>query len=141
MIRVRPATRDDAEHLVPLIRELGYEQPAEVVAGKLAAAARSEVDAVLLAVDDDRIAGLIACHALETLHIAGRLGRITALVVAASHQRRGVGAMLVDAAETFFRSAGCRRIEVTSGVRREGAHAFYRAQGYAETSKRFVKSV
>ena len=140
-LEVRPATVMDAPALVPLIDELGYRSTAAQIGATLARLASSPDDRVLLALDGGTAVGLISCHVLDTLHIPGRLGRITALVVAGTHQRRGLGAQLIRSAEVFFRSAGCTRVEVTSGVRREEAHAFYRAQGFAETSRRFVKSL
>jgi GNAT superfamily N-acetyltransferase len=140
-MRIRPAEPGDAEPLVTLIGELGYEVTGATVAAQLAVLLRSPPDRLLVACDDERVVGLIGCHALELLHIPGRLGRITVLVVAASHRRRGVGAELIAAAENHFRSMGCGRIEVTSGARRAEAHAFYTSLGFAETSKRFVKAL
>jgi hypothetical protein len=47
----------------------------------------------------------------------------------------------VATAEAFAWAAGCKRIEVTSGDHRPEAHAFYRAIGYVEDERRFIKSV
>ena len=56
-------------------------------------------------------------------------------------QRGGVGRALVADAEAWARAAGAVRIEVTSNQRRLGAHAFYLALGYADSSKRFIKDL
>jgi GNAT superfamily N-acetyltransferase len=49
--------------------------------------------------------------------------------------------MLVEAAEAWMRSEGCKLVEVTSNDRRGEAHAFYRHMGYERTSIRFAKSL
>ncbi|CAA9336555.1 MAG: hypothetical protein AVDCRST_MAG40-2194, partial [uncultured Gemmatimonadaceae bacterium] len=59
--------------------------------------------------------------------------------VRAEAQGAGVGRALVGAVEAFAWAAGCRRVEVTSGDHRPAAHAFYRAAGYREDERRFVK--
>jgi ribosomal protein S18 acetylase RimI-like enzyme len=139
MIDLRIAEVADAPRLVPLMRELGYEVTAAQLTERLGALATSTADQVLVATAGAALVGCIGCHVLEPLHAPGRLGRITVLIVAATHQRQGIGARLVAAADAFFRSAACVRVEVTSGSQRAAAHAFYTAQGFAESSKRFIK--
>jgi hypothetical protein len=46
---------------------------------------------------------------------------------------------LVTQAESRARAAGCARIEVTSALHRDGAHDFYRSQGYGRVSEHFLK--
>jgi len=96
---------------------------------------------VLVATDAEALIGCIACHVLEPLHVRGRLGRISALVIDAGYQRRGVGARLLAAAQAFFTARGCERIEVASAEHRTAAHAFYRAQGFSPASRRFIKAL
>ena len=56
------------------------------------------------------------------------------------HQRAGIGASLVEAAEAFAISVGCFRVEVTSGDRRkQDAHLFYAAKGYVSDCRRSLK--
>ncbi len=85
--------------------------------------------------------GLVALHAAPMLHRAGRLGRITALVVAESSRGRGVGARLVKAAELWLAARDCRSVEVTSHNRRTSAHAFYDQVGFARSHARFLKAL
>jgi len=85
--------------------------------------------------------GLIGTHRTLTVHRPAPVGRITVLVVAKDAQGRGIGKMLVTAAEEILRKAGCQIIEVTSNERRSDAHAFYRHLGYERTSIRFMKNL
>ena len=141
MVTIRSAEPHDAEQFVTLMAALGYPTTAEIMAAKLRRVTQSASDHVFAAIDGAVPIGCIGCHTMELLHVPGYVGRITVLVVASSHQRRGVGSLLVTAAERFFRSLGCVRIEVTSGSRRADAHAFYGALGFADTGRRFVRSL
>ena len=141
MFKTRIAEPNDAAALVPLLQELGYEVTADFLTPKLRGLADGVTDRVVLALEGEAIVGLIGCSSLELLHVAGRLGRITVLVVASTHRRAGMGAALVAEAENYLRSIGCVRVEVTSREQRADAHAFYESLGYAQSSKRFVKAL
>lgn len=141
MSSIRAADVRDAPRLVSLMRDLGYEITADLLAAKLRALTTSASDSIMVATADDALIGCIGCHVLELLHVPGRLGRITTLVVASTHQRQGVGARLVAAADAFFRAAGCVRVELTSSPHRVDAHAFYASLGFSESRKRFMKSL
>lgn len=137
---VRAATPLDAPAISALMLQLGYEAPPELVLGKLHTLAGREHDTVLVAQDPHgRLEGVISLHVLELFHAPGRLGRITSLVVEDAARGRGVGALLVDRADAWFRDQGCVRAEVTSGDHRPGAHAFYEARGYQPDERRFVR--
>src|SRR5207247_643498 len=77
------------------------------------------------------IVGVVSVHLVPLFHAAGNLARLTALAVVPGHQRKGVGRALVAAAEAFAWQRDCRRVEVTRGDQRAGAHTFYRALGFA----------
>ena len=83
---------------------------------KLVAVAASDADAVFVAIDPASAAvlGVASVHVLPLFHAPGSLGRLTALAVRRSAQRRGVGRALVAAVEAFAWAAGCARMEVTS---------------------------
>ena len=54
---------------------------------------------------------------------------------------RGVGAMLLSAAEAIARERGCYRMQLTSRYMREEAHRFYRRLSYEATSLGFKKTL
>jgi hypothetical protein len=49
--------------------------------------------------------------------------------------------MLIREAERRAWAAEAARIEVTSAEHRDEAHAFYRAMGYRDAARRFVKTL
>jgi len=61
---------------------------------------------------------------------------LNAFYVADAHQRRGLGARLMDAALAFCRAAGVRRVALTSNVGHyEPAIAYYEKRGFARTKQ------
>jgi GNAT superfamily N-acetyltransferase len=136
---IRIATSEDAEAIAELMMQLGYEASPAMIAGKLHFFAQSQYDEAFVATDDNRPVGCISVHAHELFHTSGKLGRITSLVVDEDARIAGVGAALIEAAERFFRAAGCIRAEVTSGDHRLAAHRFYLANGFVEDERRFIK--
>jgi GNAT superfamily N-acetyltransferase len=61
------------------------------------------------------------------------------LVTAADHRSQGIGAALLGELERRARLAGCRAIDLDSGVAREDAHRFYFRQRMAITSLHFAR--
>jgi ribosomal protein S18 acetylase RimI-like enzyme len=137
---VRHLTPSDVARLTPLMAELGYPTTTPDLAERVAQVSANPDDAVLIAKEGECIVGMVAVHSFQMLHRPGRMGRITALVVATSAQGRGIGSELLAAAESHLRQHGCVQLEVTSAEQRLQAHGFYGARGYHEKRVRFVKS-
>lgn len=138
---IRPARTSDLPELVRLFVELGYEIPPEVLARRLDAFDRAGERALVAAEEgaQGRLLGVATLHATPVLHRAGPVGRVTALVVDASHRGRGIGRALMEEAERWAAERGCVLIEVTSNQRRVDAHKFYEGLGYDRTSFRFAR--
>lgn len=138
-INIRQANETDATALALLIAERGFDYPTEIsLVRKRLADSIGAGDCLLVAVYDSKIIGMTLLHRTRFLHRAPD-GRIVSLVVSETYRSRGVGARLIEAAESVFRDWGCGRIEVTSGAAREAAHRFYVHAGYSEQPKRFIK--
>lgn len=139
MTLVRTAMLGDAAGIATLIEVLGYPCTHDEAIDRLRAIA-AEPDQILLVADrEGELCGLLGLDLMYYLPLGARTCRITALVIATSHQGEGIGRELLQAAETWARQAGAARIEVTSAAHREKAHAFYRACGYRDGAMRFVK--
>ncbi len=137
MIAVREARPGDAAAIVPLLNDLGYDHSGEDVASRLAALAATGADPVFVACVGERIVGVIGMHLMQPLHVRGRTARIMALSVAGDAQRQGVGRRLIAQAIAVARQGGCTLLELTTGMDRMAAQAFYRAQGFEASSLRF----
>ncbi len=135
----RKAVFEDAEQTAGLLGELGYPNTAAFARSKIVELSKSDNDTLLVAEADGALIGVAHLHVSELLHEPGRLGRIMAIVVRDSHRRSGVGRKLMTSLEALARGAGCIKMELTSGVHRDGAHAFYENLGYVEKPRRFVK--
>ena len=143
MTAVRRAVAADAAALAPLLGALGYPAAPAEVAGRLAALLASPRDAVLVAEEDGggAVLGVLALHWGALLHLPEPIARIGSLVVAEEARGRGVGARLVREAAELARAAGCAELELTTGLRRHAAHAFYAGLGFEWRSLRFVRTV
>jgi GNAT superfamily N-acetyltransferase len=139
-VEIRPARDGDAAAIAQLLGELGYPSTAEALPARLEAL-RSPEYAVRVAVNADGVVGLMSLHRLRGLHMSDPACYITALVTSASSRGQGVGRQLLEEAEAWARATGCNRITLTTALHRHEAHAFYEANGFAHTGKRFVKEL
>jgi ribosomal protein S18 acetylase RimI-like enzyme len=138
--KIRDAKPSDAARIAELIGLLEHEIDEKTVRKNLGKLKKLD-ELPLVATLDKQVVGLCGVRAMVTVHRPAPVGRITVLVVASEAQDRGIGRMLVNAAEDWSRKRGCRIIEVTSNDRRTAAHAFYRHMGYERTSIRFFKKL
>ncbi|RNF23639.1 histone acetyltransferase-like protein [Trypanosoma conorhini] len=75
---------------------------------------------------------LRSCALIRELHVYGRLVPTHKEGDAAKAQHRGVGALLLERAESIARAAGYGKIAVISGV---GVRNYYRRKGYAMVTR------
>lgn len=142
-IAIRTAGAGDAPAIALLLGELGYPCAPEAAAARLAALEGQAADRVLVAQDEgaaaapDAVLGVLHLHHARMLHLDRPVTRVMSLVVRQGTRGRGIGVALLRAAEEEARRAGADTIELTSGLKREAAHAFYRARGFGATSLRF----
>ncbi len=140
-IIIRKAVVADGEAVAHLLKELGYPNTRAFCEGKLARLSRSQGDSVLVAEVSGSMVGAVHLHVAELFHKPGLMGRLMAIVVTEKARGSGVGQKLMASAEMIAQGAGCVMMEVTSGLQRHRAHAFYQELGYVEERKRFVKTL
>ena len=97
---------------------------------------------VVVAVEDGAVLGV--CQVIVFRHFqntAGRCAELESVYVRADRRGQGIGAKLLESAESLARAAGCYRVQLTSRRVRTDAHRFYLAHDYEETSLGFRKSL
>jgi GNAT superfamily N-acetyltransferase len=140
-IAIRPPQPADARAIAGLLGELGYPTTPEQWARRLERLDREPATWLFVAEVAGDVAGLAALRVLTLVERDEPVGRLIALVVGERFRRAGVGRALVARVETQARRARCTQLDLTSGDRRDGAHAFYRRLGFADVSRRFVKDL
>ena len=138
--RIRPAVADDGAALARLVSQLGYEA-AEVEVLERLSIMGSEGRLVIVAELDGAVVACLSTSVMRVLHRPAPVGRISMMVVDEALRGRGIGALLVKAAEDALAAQGCHMVEVTSHVRRTEAHRFYERLGYERTSVRLAKAL
>jgi GNAT superfamily N-acetyltransferase len=138
-VRIRAAAIGDAPDVARLLEQLGYPCTRDEAAERIATVLGDPRQQLLLAEVEGHACGLAALDVRYSLTRGADQARITALVVDREHARRGIGRALLREVEAIGRHSHVTRIEVTSNMRRDEAHAFYRDCGYAEGSRHFFK--
>ena len=137
---VRRAVDADAPKIAELLGELGYSSHPSFILSRLELLGSRPDDAVFVAESAESVIGVVSVHVFPLFHADASIGRITSLVVGAHHRRKGVGKLLLTAAESFAAQRRCSQIEVTSGGTHEPAPQFYESNGYERRDQHMVKS-
>jgi GNAT superfamily N-acetyltransferase len=138
-IVTRESQASDHYSIAILLHQLGYEATPALILEKLQFLTASPTDKIFVATVLDKVVGSISLHALPLFHAAGYLGRITSMVVDEHYRRDGIGTALITAAENWFQTVGCVKLEVTSGDHRPDAHRFYAKHGFLRDGQRLAK--
>jgi GNAT superfamily N-acetyltransferase len=123
-------TASDVTTVAELCGQLGYPATVDGIVQRFTHLAGRQDDAVLVADADRQVVGWVHVAVRASLE-TDLTAEIAGLVVDEGWRSRGVGAMLLTAAERWARGAGCEKIRVRSRIARERAHAFYERAGYA----------
>jgi len=137
--RIRSATAADARAVRDLLLELGYRASLRDAGRRLRALLATGSDPVFLAMAGEAAVGLMALHRTAMLQYREPVTRITTLVVSERARGTGVGRLLVEHAARLAKRWGCGVLELTTGLARQDAQAFYRATGFDATAVRFVQ--
>jgi GNAT superfamily N-acetyltransferase len=128
-VTVRPATADDAERLASLLTDEGYPAGSSDLTARIDryAALGSQV---LVAEAGGEVVGFVTVLVLPRFEVDDLFARITSLVVEAGVRERGIGRLLMQAAEAQARAAGASWLEVTAGHHRPDARRLFESLGY-----------
>ena len=140
---VRPPKRGDYDKMADLAEQLRYPSTGKQVRMRLDAMANSSHYAVYVAeLPGGQIGGWIGLYVFRSVEQDSCAG-ISGLIIDQRFRSRGIGKVLLDAAEKWARSRGCNAISVHSNVTRERAHQFYARNGYEhiKTQKYLLKTL
>lgn len=84
------------------------------------------------------VVGFISIHTQFLLHHNGFIGEIQELIVSEKYRGKGIGQKLIKKAIELAETIGMEQLEVTTNIKRERTHQFYRKNNFIETSKKFV---
>ena len=140
MVVIREVCQSDAVALARLVTSLDYPVEAEELWQRIKKMPQ-ESYATLVAQSGDQIAGFIGLLTLPVYEHPQPIGWILALSVAPEHRSQGIGRMLIEAAEDYYRKRGVTDLRVHSGAHRSGAHKFYEKAGYQKSGFRFKKAL
>lgn len=138
-MQVRDAVASDAQALATLCTQLGYPTTTDDMPGRLARLATDPNIRVLVATIDDGVVGLATMHVRHMINHDKPLAQLTTLVVDERYRGQGVGRALVTTVDRLARERSCKRLVVTTALRRADAHAFYEALGFTHTGRRYGK--
>jgi GNAT superfamily N-acetyltransferase len=131
---IRDARPGDEAAVTALAADLGHATAPPAALGSLGPAER-----VLVAEEGGEVVGFASAAVVPFFHDGSRRLRLTAIAVAPASRGRGIARALVAELERWGRERGCDVIEATSAEHRSDAHAAYRALGFAEASRRFMR--
>lgn len=143
MVCIRKAKLADAPILIRLTDQLGYRMTLPALVANLKAYLQDSDRSIFVAAIKGDVVGFIALDVAQTFHREGKHMRIVSLVVDQSYRGKGIGKLLLQAAEDWAKQQSCWVIEVTSSFRRqkEGVHDFYVNQGYLKKGSQYFNKL
>jgi ribosomal protein S18 acetylase RimI-like enzyme len=133
-MEIRAATRADAPAIVDLVRSqaLADGETSPLTEDYVSYYLSTPTSGILLAVDNDRVAGLLSYSARPDLYHAGECYLIEELVVVEEKRSQGIGGLLIERLLADARQKGCA--EVAVGVMPDNIRAqeFYRRHGLVD---------
>jgi len=127
---VRLAKPADCDQIAELAGQLGYPSTAEQIRSRMAEMQKSKQYAVYVAeLPEGNIAGWIGVSIFRCIELDA-CAEINGFVVSESVRSKGLGRVLLAAAENWAREQGCREIIVHCNVIRERAHRFYLSNAF-----------
>lgn len=144
--RVRRATSDDLDQLVPLFD--GYRQfygkTSDLsVARQFMTDRISHGESVMLIAEDPggTAIGFVQLFPSFSSVLAAPIYLLSDLFVAPAARRRGVGALLLETAAETARAAGAVRLELSTAITNVSAQRLYKALGWKRYEEFYVYSL
>ena len=140
-VTIRAAEAADVEALADLMTQLGYETRASEMQMRMEAICANKNYATFVAVSKGKVCGMIGTFTRYTYEYNSPSAMILALVVSKEMRGRGVGQVLIAAAEKNLAQRNIQRVAVNARFERKEAHEFYEKLGYTKNGFRLVKEL
>ncbi|BDZ51124.1 hypothetical protein GCM10025867_33650 [Frondihabitans sucicola] len=135
-----PATTDDLDDLVLLIRSLGYSLDDATLAVRLERLTLEAGHETWVVRDDaGRIRAVAGAHVMWAYNTDSPTAQLLLLVVRPDARRAGVGSTLLEHFEAWAHSHGASSLSAVSAAATDSAHRFYQKRGYHESGTRYTK--
>jgi GNAT superfamily N-acetyltransferase len=128
-VDVRPMAEADIAAGRVLLDQLGYDLTPAEMRRRYSVIASTAGHAILLAECEARPVGLAHLYVRPALDKPPEV-IIQAIVIDAAHRGKGIGKILMSAAESWASERGYNSAVLYSNVSRSGAHSFYQTLGY-----------
>lgn len=130
MIRIRPATPDDARELIDMNREFNGvdDLDEEQVRAELAGGAEQ----VFVADAGERLAGYCCVQRYKSFCYRKGIAELTELYVREEFRHKGLASRMITAHVDALRAQGVGELEVITAAANAGGHAVYRANGFRD---------
>ncbi|HEY2746025.1 MAG TPA: GNAT family N-acetyltransferase [Polyangia bacterium] len=123
-----------------LVDQLGYQPDHRGFDETFAQVVRHPEAAVYVAVEGLRVIGYLSMSQRPQIRLGGRAACIDELVVDERRRGDGIGAALLEAAISYARGLGCRRIDLTTNRARQSyQRGFYVAHGFSEVDSALLR--
>ena len=129
---IRKALINDVPNLLPLMDQLGYSQPIEILRAQFDIFSKQEGYGIFLADKAGAIVGWVAWSKSYLFVSPTTRIHIEGLVVDKAFRGHGIGRKLMNQVEELAQQISPCIIDLTSGLRRakDGSHDFYKSLGY-----------
>jgi GNAT superfamily N-acetyltransferase len=140
-VTIRPVELADAAILATLMCQLGYETRAAEMEMRLHSILPDSRYRTFVAVVEGQVCGMIGTFCHHSYEHNDPSARILVLVVAEALRGRGVGRVLVRAAEADLAARNITRLALNTRLTRKEAHLFYERLRYEKNGFRFFKTL
>ncbi len=139
-LKIRRARLSDAARLAELNEQLGYPASHAEIVQRMKRMRPAAQHAIFVVESDKTVTGWLHVSVTPVLEVP-LCAEVKGLIVDEAQRSAGTGAELLEAAERWAASKGCKSMSVRSNVIRERAHEFYLRNGYEhyKTQKAFRK--
>lgn len=134
--RIRDVKITDIDKCVDLVKQLGYEIPKDYFIHYFPKFKEGNIDKVFVVANDANAIGIAHIHFREF----SKRCTLEAIVVDKEFRGKGIGKLLILAAEQYALSRGATILEfISSNERKNEAHLFYTKLGYSDNNKTYFQ--